>query len=198
MKVNRNLFWKVMGVFAVLDLCLLLAGCGDWETQAINIINLLGPAVTALLQILVALGVAVSPDFLAKFNNWAQQAETALTTIKGLVAQYKAAVASAQAGIIGEIQSVLSTVASNFSEILSELHITNPETQARVTAVFAAIQAMFAAVLNLLPAVQNSLSGKEEDPHKMAEAYSLFKSTAKNFKATFNAAASYFGKQYEI
>src|SRR5690349_249919 len=98
MKFNRNLFWRTLAVFAIVDACLLVTACGDWESQASQIIGLLGPSLTAILQILAAFGVGISPDVMAKFNIWAAQAQSALTTVQQLIAQYKTAAATAQPG----------------------------------------------------------------------------------------------------
>jgi len=131
---------------------------------------------------------------MATFNNWATQAENALVQLKGLIAQYKTALAAAQPGILTEIQTVVTTTAQNLASILPTLHITDANTQAKVEAVFAAISGMLAAVAALLPA----LTGQVTDNHEKLKLYRVYEATAKNFKATFNAAAGYFGKQYEI
>ena len=194
MKFNRGLFWKVLGIFAVLDLCILATGCANWETQASSIISLLGPAISAALQILVALGVAVAPGVMTAVESWSQQAQTALTTIKGLIAQYQTAEATAQPGILASIQAAINTVAGDLTTILPELHITDPNTQTKVIAVFGAISGMIAAVAALIPVLQ----GKVADEKEEARLYVAYKSTAKNFRTTFNEAAGYFGKQFEI
>lgn len=198
MRINPKLFWRTITVFLILDACILLAGCGGWISQAESIVGLLGPAVTAVLQILTALGVSVSPTFMTAYQNWSQQALNGLEEIKSLLAQYQQAVVSAQPGIIGKIQTILDTISTNLSTVLNDLHITDANSQQRVSAAFAAIMAMFSAVLALLPALKSSLSGEEVDEHEFAAKYTVFKMTAKNFKRTFNAAVSYFGEQYEL
>jgi hypothetical protein len=190
---NTQLFLRLIAVFVIMDLCLLMAGCGDWETQASQIISLLGPALQALVAILAALGVTVSASFMARFNSWAQQTQTALITIKGLIAQYKTASAAAQPGLLSEIQTALQVIGSQLSSILTELHITDPTSQAKVQAAFAAISAFIASLITLVPAVA---SATEE---KHGEALSVkANETAKQFKKDFNCAVVYFGKQYEI
>lgn len=193
MKFNKKIFWKLIMLFAVMDLCLILSGCGDWETQASTIISLLGPALQALVAILAAFGVGVSQAALAQFNSWAQQTQTALVTIKGLIASYKAAATTAQPGILSEIQTALGVTASQLSAILPELHITNPDSQAKVAAALAAVSAFIASLVTLIPAVSGATSVKAE--HELA---AKANETAKQFRADFNAAAGYFGRQYEI
>lgn len=197
-RFNSKLFWRIIMVFAIIDACILFTACGGWIGTAQSIISLLGPAITAVLQILTALGVAVSPTFMTAYDNWSKQAINGLEEIKTLLAQYQSAVVTAQAGIIGQIQTILDTISTNLSTVLNDLHITDANSQQRVSAAFAAIMAMFSAVLALLPALKSSLSGEEVDEHEFAAKYTVFKMTAKNFKKTFNAAVSYFGEQYEL
>jgi len=193
MKFNKQVFWKLIGVFAVLDLVILMTGCGDWEAQASSIITLLGPAIQAAIAILAAFGVGVSATVQEQFAAWSAQAQTDLVTIKGLIAQYQAAAASAQPGILNEIIAVVGTTNTNLSSILTALHVTDATTQARIAAVFAAITEMLTAIVNLVPAVQGQVSTE-----RRLELYKLFKTKAGQFKATFNAAAGVFGKQYEV
>lgn len=194
MKFNKKLFLRALSVFVLLDLCLLLAGCGDWESQASGIISLLGPAITAALQILAAFGIGISPAVAEQFNSWGQQAQTALTTVKSLIQQYKAALPADQSGILAKIQAALDALSANLSTLLAEIHVTNVATQTKIVAVFAAISEMLVAIVNLLPVVQ----GKVEDHHEQARLYVAYHDKAKDFKATFNRAAGAFGKTYEI
>ena len=190
---NHKLFWKLISLFAVMDLCLLLTACGDWESQAINIIGLLGPAIQAVIAILAAFGVGVPPTVMEQFTNWAQQAQQALLTVKGLILQIKTAEASAQPGILNAIQVGLQTVASDLNTILPELHITNADTQAKIAAAFAAIIGFIGTIINLLPAIKPAMTVAEgRELEKAAQG------SAKEFKAQFNEAAGYFGKQYTI
>lgn len=193
MKFNHRAFWRTLALFAILDSCLLLAACGDWESQAIQIIGLLGPALTAILQILAAFGVGISPEVMQKFTDWSNQAEAALAEVRTLIAEYKSASATAQPGILNSIQTALQTVVANLQTILPELHITDANTQARVMAAFEAIIGFVTAIQNLLPAVQPQLSDREAKAlHSQAE------ETAKVFRTEFNNAVESFGKQYEI
>jgi prophage DNA circulation protein len=193
MKFDKRVFWRLIAVFAVLDLLVLATGCADWESQASSIITLLGPAIQAAIAILAAFGVGVSESVMGSFNSWSAQAQTDLVTIKGLIAQYQAAVATAQPGILQEIIAVVNTTQTNLAALLTALHITDATTQARVAAVFAAITGMLTAITSLVPALQGKTSEKEK-----LTLYNAFKSKASGFKATFNKAAVVFGKQYEI
>jgi outer membrane lipopolysaccharide assembly protein LptE/RlpB len=193
MKLDRKLFWRTLWLFAVVDACLLLTACGDWESQAINIINLLVPAVTAAVQILVAFGAGVSPSAIEKFDDWAKQTENGLMTLKSLILQIKNSTGADTSGIVSQIKEGIDVVASQLQTILPELHVTNPETQARIMAAFAAISGFLTALISLLPAIKPQAT--------VAEAHAAAtqaKVSVAQFKHDFNQAAGYFGKQYEI
>jgi hypothetical protein len=193
MTFNSRVFWRLIAIFAILDACILMAGCGDWESQAISIISLLGPAIQAVIAVLAAFGVGVSADVMTTFQNWATQADNALLTVKGLIQQYKTAAAADQPGLLNEITTALGVISSNLSTILPELHITDANTQARVSAALSAIMGFIAAITALLPAV-TAVTSEDE-----AKALHLkANETVKQFKSEFNGALGYYGKQYEI
>jgi hypothetical protein len=189
MKFNKNLFWKLIGLFAVMDLCWLMAGCGNWESEVSSIIALLGPAIQAAIALLAAFGVGVSEDVITAFNTWSTQAQAALTQIEGLVAQYKAALASAQPGILNEIQVVVNETISNLTPILTTLHITDQSTQAKVLAVFSTIAGMLGSVSALIPVIQ----GKVEDVKEQVRLYTAYKDARKGFKEAYDKAVDALG-----
>jgi hypothetical protein len=191
-RFNAQLFWKLIAIFAVMDLCLVMAGCGDWESQASSIITLLGPALQALVAILAAFGAGVSSSVMTQFNSWAAQSQSALVTIKGLIAQYQTASAEAQPGILSSIQVAVQTVIDNLATILPELHITDPNSQAKVIAALSAVSAFLASLAALIPAVASAAA---DDEFKLGAKVTESK---KQFKKDFNAAVGFFGKQYEL
>ena len=193
MTFNKKVFWRVMLAFLVMDLCLLMCACGDWESQAVTIIGLIGPALQSIIAILAALGAKVPAQVMATFSNWAQQTQTALVTLKGLVQSVKTSVAAAQPGIVNAIGAALSAIAAQLQAILPELHIDDPNSQAKVEEAFAAIIGFLGELAALLPAIAPSMT--------LAQAGALHdkaKYSARKFKSNFNAAVSYFGSQYEI
>lgn len=193
MNVNWNLFRRTLLALMIIEACFALTACGDWESQAIQIIGLLNPAIVAILNILAALGVAVSPSFLTAFQNWAQQAQQALTTVESLVNQYKTADATAQPGILNSIQTALATVQSNLQTILPELHIDNPTNQERVAAALAAVIGFVTAIQNLLPALPQATTKEAE-----VELHAKATTAVKVFKQEFNNAVAPFGTEYEL
>lgn len=193
MKFNWTRFWRVMAVFAILDACILMTACGDWETQAVNIIGLLGPALQSIVAILLALGVKVPATVLSTFQNWASQTQTALITLKGLIQSVSTATSAAQPGIINQIDAGLQAIASQLQTILPELHIDDADSQAKVEEAFAAIIGFVGELAALIPAIQTV---KTLDDAKALSTKA--KVSAKKFKLDFNEAVSFFGRQYEL
>ena len=193
MKFNRTLFTRLLLIFAALDLLVLMTGCGNWESQASSIITLLGPALQALVAILAAFGEGVSTSVMTAFNDWAQQAQTALINIKALIASYQTAAATDQPGILSKIEAALNALTANLGPILASLHITDPTSQAKFTAAIEAVTAFLASLGALIPAVTTATTMDAE----RALAAKATEST-KTFKATFNNAVGYFGKQYQL
>jgi hypothetical protein len=196
MKFNSRVFWKLMGVFAILDLCLVLAGCSTaWTSEAVQIITLLGPIVQSAIAILAAFGVGLPPGTLAAFQKWSGDAQSALIELKGLIDEYNTAEASAQPGLLNEIQTLLSTVSGSLSDILPTLHITNAQTQEKITAIVQLIAQELTALMALIPAVQ----GKVTSSHDLMK---LVKESGyqhpKDLKNAFNEKARFFGPQYEV
>jgi hypothetical protein len=188
-RFDSQVFLKLLSGFAILDLCWLMAGCGNWESQASSILTMIGPAIQAAIAILAAFGVGVSPDVMTAFGKWSTEAQAALAQLKTLIDQYSAALATAKPGILAQIESVLATTTGNLSSLLTTLHVTDPATQQKIAAVFAAIAGMLAAVGALIPVLQ----GKVEDPKEEARLYVAYKTTTKAFKATFDSAVDALG-----
>lgn len=193
MRFNWRVFWRVMGAFAVLDLCILMCACGDWETQAVNIIGLIGPALQSIIAILAALGAKVPANVMTTFSNWAQQTQTALVTLKGLIQSVQTAVAAAQPGIINQINAALQAIASQLQTILPELHIDDPASQSKVEEALAAIIGFVGELAALVPVIQAAKTFDEA--RKVATSA---KAATTKFRTTFNEAVGYFGKQYQI
>lgn len=187
-------FWLLVTVLWCL--CVFGAGCtAAWTSEASNIINLLVPAITSILSILSAFGVGGGLDgnVFQAIQSWANQSTSALQSVAGLIEQYNSAEAGAQPGLLVEIQTALNTIVSNLAAILPEIHITNKDTQDKVTAVIDLVQNELQALVNLVPALKGEVTA-HDDLKKLVAAVK----SPKEFRSEFNEVAGTFGKQYEI
>jgi len=186
---HRNLWFVLLTVWT----CLWLTGCSAWTTQATNILNLLGPAVEAALGILSAFGIGIPASVLQQFTTWSTAAKAAFAQVAILIQEYQTAVATAQPGILGEIQAAIDVVAGDLTNLLPLIKVTAPKTQAIIAAVFGAISAMLVSLVNLLPVLKGEVTDHEEARKRIAAVKS-----AKEFKTEFNQLTSQFGAKYQI
>jgi hypothetical protein len=170
-----------------LNLLLLLAGC-DWVTPTIDIIKVLIPGAFSLLGLLGTLGLP--PAALTAFEKWSTVATSSLTTVQNLVASYKSAEASAQPGILGEIDSAINALLASLTQVLNNLQITDPESQAKWTAAITEWATELESLLNLLPV----LKGEVADHDKAVALVQKVKS-ARKFAHDLNAKFDAFGPQ---
>jgi hypothetical protein len=175
-------------------LCVFVVGCTtSWVSEATSIIQLLVPAISSILGILSAFGAGLSPAAMTDVESWANQATTGLQTVAGLINQYNTAEATAQPGILTEIQTALSTITSSLGTILPEIHVTDPNTQAKIIAIINLVSSEMTALINLVPALKGEVTSHDELKKLIAAVQS-----PKEFKSAFNDQAGTFGKQYEI
>jgi hypothetical protein len=181
--IRINLLWTLAWM------TMLLAGCtASWVNEATNIISLLGPAITSILAILAAFGVGLSPSVASALEKWSTDAETGLQQVGTLINQYNAAEATAQPGILAEIQTLLGVINTNLTSILPTIHVTDPSTQAKILAIVEAFQSELSALIALVPALQGKVADHDEAKRLMAAVKS-----ANSFKIDFNAKVDAFG-----
>lgn len=143
---------------AILTTILLLTACSTaWTGEASNIIKVLVPAVEALLGLIAGLGAKIPADAVTTIESWASQAQQGLTEISSLIDQYNNAEADAKPGLLIEIQTAADTIVNNLSQLLPTLHITNPASQQKVTAIANAILAELQALVGVIPALQGKI-----------------------------------------
>lgn len=201
MKFNAKFALRVLMAFAIMDMCFLMAGCStSWVTEATGIIGALIPAVQGILTILAGFGVkTLSPGVMTAVQQWGQTAQSDLqNVVLPLINQYNTAEASAQPGILGEIEAAMQTVTNGLQQILPALKVSDPTTQAKVDAIVTEVSDELQAVLNLIPVIKGSptpamaMRALAEKPEAVAKLKS-----EKQFKHDYNAKAAEFGEQYK-
>ena len=194
MRVNK--FQRICLLWAIFNLLILATACGDWISQAVNVINLLVPAINAALAILMAFGVGVSPDVRAAVQKWSAEAVDTLTNVvRPLLDQYKAAVDDpAKATILAKIQAAVQVTIDNLASILPSIHVANPQTEAKIKAVFQLVLAQIIALVNLVPALTPNSKLSLHQKMKLARQVK----SDKEFRHEFNDLADDFGDEYRI
>ena len=186
---------NVVRALAALVLCvtMILTACSTaWITEAEDIVAALIPAAANLITLIEALqGNGVSTQDLQVMQSASTQAQTDLQLINALVTQYQQATdATTQASLLAQIQTAITTVQTNLSGLLPALHITDPATQAKVTAVIGLILSEVQSLEAILPMVQPVVTSSAS----AAKASAKSKTTkvtpplsASQFRASYNA-----------
>lgn len=196
-------YHRLYSLLFIASLPLFVAACStSWVQEAQSIVQLLIPAVEAALGILAAAGLGLPATVVQGVQSWGAQAQGALTQVASLIQQYNSVEASAQPGVLIEIQNVLGVVTQNLNQLLPTIKVTNPSTQAKVEAVVQAIADEMTALVNLIPAVQSATasgaSAHDQLKRIVSDQHFAVLKSAKEFKEQFNKAATQFGSQYAI
>lgn len=140
---------------ALLCVTLVLSGCSTtWISQAEQIVAILVPASVNIITLVSVLeGKGVSTYDINLIAARGKEVNSDLDLISSLLAQYQQADATAQAGILGKISTTASLVEANLSDLLVRLHISDPATQAKVTAVVALVNSEVQSLIAILPIV---------------------------------------------
>jgi hypothetical protein len=130
-----------------------------WIGEAEQIVAALMPAVANLIALVAALqGKSVSAADLQTIENAGAQAEADLQLMQSLIAQYQKANASAQPGLLNQIQAAMSAVQSSLNGLLPALHIEDAATQAKITAVVGILLSEVQSIAAIVPVVNPNAS----------------------------------------
>jgi hypothetical protein len=135
-----------------------LGGCNATQVEADiqKVIALLPTAVNIAGSILNIVAAAEgsstsSAGMLALVKAGSGQVQSDLTLANSLVAQYQTDLASAPAGVIGQIDAAVADAQQNITAILAAVHIENPTIVAAVNSAVASIQTVILALIAVLP-----------------------------------------------
>lgn len=142
-----------------------------WIGQAEQIAGALIPAVSNVLALVATLeGNSVSAEDAQSIQTATTEAGADLQLIQSLLTQYESADASAQAGILNRIDAAVESTQANLNGILPALHIQDPATRAKVTAmvgiVLSEIEALAAEVRVSSPPTAAQGKAMAMTPHR--------------------------------
>ena len=178
--------WLGLHVIAML---IFLVGCtASWIDTARQLIPLIGPALESVLSLLALFGATISPEEVTSITSYVQQVEAGLTQLQDLINQYNAAEATAKPGLLSQIDTIAHTVQANVANILPTLHIVDPATAAKVTAVVNVVVSEIDQLVLIIPIIQAKLEAGDFDDKITLDADSPHPLTPKQFKHAFNQA----------
>jgi hypothetical protein len=174
---------------------LIWTGCSTaWVGQAEEIVAALVPAAANIVALVAALqGQSVSAADLQLIQTAGAQAGADLQIIRSLITAYQTADATAQPGILNQIESAINAVQANFQGLLPALHIKDATTQAKITAVVGIVLSEVQSLAAIVPLVKaGTLSdATSENSHVSQKTRDLghprIPLTANEFVASFNS-----------
>jgi hypothetical protein len=167
---------------------LTLTACSTaWIGEAEQIVAALIPAVANLVTLVAALeGKSISAADLQTIQNAGAQAGADLQLLQSLIGEYEKADASAQPGLLNQIEAAMSAVQLTLNGLLPALHITDVAAQAKITAVVGLLISEVESMAAIVPLVNPGAS-----PGMMAMASRQVKKqpplTASEFVNSYNA-----------
>jgi hypothetical protein len=167
---------------------LTLTACSTaWISEAEQIVAALVPAMANLLTLVATLeGKNISAADLQTIQSAGAQAGADLQLLQSLVGEYEKADASAQPGLLNQIQAAMSAVQLTLNGLLPALHITDVATQAKITALVGLLISEVESMAAVVPLVNPGAS-----PGMMAMAARQVKKqpplTASEFVNSYNA-----------
>lgn len=165
---------KFVGAAGAVVFCLatVLAGCStEWIQEAEEIVAALIPAAGNMVALVAAVqGKGAAPNDMQMIQNAGAQATADLQLIDSLITAYRKADATAQRGILSQMESAIAAVEANLKGLLPALHIQDAATQAKVTAVVGIVLAEVESLAALLPIVRaQGPGGSGQNSHPVAE-----------------------------
>ena len=147
-------------VAVVLCATLMWTACSTaWIGEAEQIVAALIPGLANLVTLVATLqGKSVSAADLQTIQSAGAQAGADLQLMQSLIAQYQKADATAQPGLLSQIQAAISAVQSTLNGLLPALHIKDAATQAKITAVVGMLLSEVESMAAIVPLVNPSAS----------------------------------------
>jgi len=182
--------WRIGKVLVTAVLCgtSMWTACSTaWISEVEQIVAALIPATANIVTLVATLqGKDVSASDLQRIQSAGTQAEADLQLMQSLITRYQKADATAQPGLLNQIQAAMSAVQLTLNGLLPALHIKDAVTQAKITAVVGVLLSEVESMGAIVPLVNSSVS-----PATMAMGARQAKMrpplTASEFVSSYNA-----------
>ncbi len=150
MKLNKSI------LAILLALAMFATACAtSWVSEAIAITNALLPVAVNVIQLVTSMrGSGTSSEDIALAQKWAAAVSADLAIVQNLLTQYNTAAAADKPGFLNKLNDALQVVSSDLGTLLPALHITNPQTQAKVTAIVGLVEAEIRSIEALVATAQ--------------------------------------------
>ncbi len=191
MKSNHT-FVRV-ALAGVLCLTIALTGCSTaWIGEAEQVVAALIPAAANIIALVAAMqGKGVSAADLQTIQSAGSQAGADLQLVQSLIAVYQKADATAQPGILNQIQAAIGAIQSSLQGLLPALHIQDTATQTKITAVVGIVLSEVQSLAAIVPLVSANAEARTLAAKNAARmGHPQPPLTANEFVTSFNATLS--------
>jgi hypothetical protein len=148
---------RMMVMCGLLGGMLAWTGCSTaWISEVQKIVEVLIPATANLVTLVTTLQGSFAAEDLQTIQSVGAQSETDLQVLQTLIARYQKADVSAQSGLLAQIQYVITAVQANMNGLLPALHVKDPATQAKVSAVVGLVLSEVESIAAIIPAADSS------------------------------------------
>jgi hypothetical protein len=141
----------------VVGLCgmLVWSACSTaWIGEAEQIVGVMMPGIANVVTLVAMLqGRDTSNADLQTVQSGGAQVEGDLQLLQSLITQYERADATGQNSLLRQIQAEISAVQENLTGLMSELHIKDPATQGKITAIVEVLLAEVQSIEAIVPPV---------------------------------------------
>ena len=172
MKLNKSILAGLLAVTMFATAC-----ATSWVSEAIAITDALLPVAVNVIQLVTAMqGSGTGSTDVALAQKWATMVSADLTLVQTLLNQYNTAAAGDKPGFLHKLNDALQVVSADLGTLLPALHISNPQTQAKVAAMIGLVVAEVQSIEALVAAAQGKTAIVRGAPKPL---------TAKSFKAAY-------------
>lgn len=180
----RSMKFRAIAVVSALALTFNTVACStNWVKEALSIVAALTPAVTNIVPLVALADKNVGAQDIATIQTYSNQASQALQEVGSLIDQYNQATTQAvQLDTLTKIQAALVVAQNNLNSVLPMLHISDPKSQAAVSAAIGAAINEIGSIAALLPALK---AGRRADAVALAKPLG-----ADQFRERYNSAIS--------
>jgi hypothetical protein len=161
MDMTRRMFTKQTGTGLLVlatagGSSFFLEGCpttpASWLTEASNIIKLIGPLVEGIIPIV---GL-VDPPLAPLITTLDGVVTVGLTALAGLLDKWAGAAATAQPGILADIQAAVTAVKTNLANLIAAAQVKSQTAAAEISSIASAVLDELSNLLTIIPQIQTA------------------------------------------
>ena len=150
--LKRN--YRALFIFSMLCFTCLIVGCGlpTWLADANSILPVAVQSILGILSLVAALsGKTLSASEVTTITNFGTSVQNAIKDIEAMVEDYQQ---QSSTTLLGEIEAAVTALQSQLTQFLTDVHVTDPSTQAKISAIVNLVLTQIEAWASIIPALK--------------------------------------------